>query len=591
MRSFIISLISCLASLISISCNAQSRFVHPAPPTLESNVVIPPSWAFGVLYGGYTDQAETIQRIREIQQHNYPIDAYWIDSWFWSFADSGRGPKKYIDFVADTAAYPDRKKMWSFMQKNDIKGGFWIWNVILKTGNEKAYDAFKKRGYFSRVFLDKDTWHNKSSSTDMYQKGKDNAGTWCGVIDFKNPAAVHFFDKKMKHFFDEGADFIKLDRTDDISVCKAMFQLCQKYGKETKGRAFILSHSGGTSNDAYKRYPGKWTDDTRSDWNTEHPTKKFDPWVPRVAFKENIAMFTDPSKATSKIPFLTNDTGGFNIGHPAKPDAGLYIRWLQFSMFCPVTEVFSQPENTTSNLAFRYSAQADSIFRYYSHLRLRLFPYLYTYAHLSRLTGQNMIRKIPGHLYEFELGKELLVAPVYKQGARSRHVFLPAGDWINYWTGKNEKGGKLIDVSAPLNQIPLFVRAGAIIPMRKYATSVEKGNDNTLLLHVYPGKHSSFHLIEDDGTSNDYQKGIYASTLISLNSSVHAEKITINPVKGYYNGMGKSRSWRICLHTPRNVKRIKVNGRSVYFRRKDGLIVSDIFHFKRSQKIDAVILY
>ncbi|HKI47514.1 MAG TPA: DUF5110 domain-containing protein, partial [Balneolales bacterium] len=320
-------------------------------------------------------------------------------------------------------------------------------------------------------------------------------------------------------------------------------------------------------------------------------TKKFDPWVPRVAFKENIAMFTDPSKETSKIPFLTNDTGGFNIGHPAKPDAELYIRWLQFSMFCPVTEVFSQPENKTSNLAYRYSAQADTIFRYYSHLRLRLFPYLYTYAHLSRLTGQNMIRKIPGHLYEFELGKELLVAPVYKQGARSRHVFLPAGNWVNYWTGKREKGGKQVDVPAPLNQIPLFVRAGSIIPMRRYASSVEKGNDDTLLLQVYPGKDSSFRLIEDDGTSNDYLKGIYASTLISQKSSGLADELTINPAKGYYSGMGKNRSWRICLHTFRDVKQIKVNGSPVDFHRKNGLIVSDFFHFKRNQKIDAVVKY
>ncbi|HKI44287.1 MAG TPA: TIM-barrel domain-containing protein, partial [Balneolales bacterium] len=208
MRSFIIFLISCLVSLISISSNAQSRFIHPDPPTLQPNVIIPPSWAFGVLYGGYTNQAETIKRITDIQKHDYPIDAYWIDSWFWSFADSGRGPEKYIDFVADTVAYPNREKMWDFMQRNDIKGGFWIWNVILKTGNEKAYDAFKKRGYFSRIFLDKDTWHNKSSSTDMYQRGRDNAGTWCGVIDFKKPAAVRFFDEKMKHFFDEGADFV-----------------------------------------------------------------------------------------------------------------------------------------------------------------------------------------------------------------------------------------------------------------------------------------------------------------------------------------------------------------------------------------------
>lgn len=109
------------------ACITQSNpakiFRHPVPATIDTNLVLPPAWAFGLLYGAYTNQEETVQRIREIQSHNYPVDAYWIDSWFWSFDDKGRGPKKYIDFVADTIAFPDRTKMWNFMEKNNIKGG------------------------------------------------------------------------------------------------------------------------------------------------------------------------------------------------------------------------------------------------------------------------------------------------------------------------------------------------------------------------------------------------------------------------------------------------------------------------------------
>ncbi len=391
----------------------------------DTNLVLPPSWAFGVLYGGYTNQQETIDRVKEIKNHDYPIDAYWIDSWFWSYADKGRGPKKFIDFIADTTSYPNRKAMWSFLQQNGIKGGFWIWDCIEKTGNEEAFKEFKDKGYFSKIFINNDSWHNNSTSTAMFEKGKKHSGTPTGNIDFDNPNAVAFFKQKMKHFFDEGADFIKLDRTDKINTCKAMFEMSQEFGKETKGRGFMLSHSGGTDNDAYERYPGKWTDDTRSDWTIEKPTVKFNPWVPHVAFKENIAMYTDPQKSTSKIPFLTNDMGGFDMGKTDKPSEELYIRWLQFSMFCPITEVFSQPENPTSNLAWKYSARADSIFRFYSHLRMQLFPYIYSAAELRRIKGNPIIGKIPGHLYEFTLGPELLVAPVYEQGATSRKVFLP----------------------------------------------------------------------------------------------------------------------------------------------------------------------
>ena len=93
------------AALFIFSCtHSKNEVVELEKAKLElnvadSNVVLPPAWAFGVLYGGYTNQEQTIATVKEIQQHDYPIDAYWIDSWFWSFDDHGRGPKKYIDFV------------------------------------------------------------------------------------------------------------------------------------------------------------------------------------------------------------------------------------------------------------------------------------------------------------------------------------------------------------------------------------------------------------------------------------------------------------------------------------------------------------
>ncbi|MBL0131858.1 MAG: hypothetical protein IPP43_12710 [Chitinophagaceae bacterium] len=252
---------------------------------------MPPSWTFGILYGGYTNQQETINRIEQIKKHNYPIDAYWIDSWFWSYTEKGLGPKKFIDFVADTISYPDRSKMWDFMKLNNIKGGFWTWDCILETGNETAFNDFKSKGYFSRIYDETNTWHNNSINTAMSQDTKDKKkSTPCGDIDFENPQAVSYFKKQMKHFFDDGADFIKLDRTAKISTSKAMFEMSQEFGKETKGRGFLLAHSFETANEEYKRYPAKWTDDTRSDWTIEKPLVKFAEWSPPVAFKENIAL-------------------------------------------------------------------------------------------------------------------------------------------------------------------------------------------------------------------------------------------------------------------------------------------------------------
>ena len=103
--------IACLKLIIPLSLVGQSG-------KIDSTIVIPPAWAFGVLYGGYTDQSETIGRIKEIINHDYPIDGYWIDSWFWNYQNKGRGPSGYLDFIGDTIAYPKMEVMWDFMKEN-----------------------------------------------------------------------------------------------------------------------------------------------------------------------------------------------------------------------------------------------------------------------------------------------------------------------------------------------------------------------------------------------------------------------------------------------------------------------------------------
>lgn len=539
---------------------ALTQYLDTLPYVVDKNLILPPSWAFGVLYGGYTNQEQTIGRIKEIMAHGYPIDAYWIDSWFWSHADKGRGPKKYIDFVGDTIGYPNRKAMWDFLQQNCIRGGFWVWDCIQQKGNEEAYEDFRKKGYFSSIYYNTNPWHNASTTTAMYQEGKENAGTWNGNIDFNNPAAVAYFKERMKPFFDEGADFIKLDRTSAIPVCKTMFEMSQEYGRETRGRGFLLSHTGGMESETYKRYPTKWTDDTRSDWNITHPLVKFPSWVPPVALKENIRLFTNPASETSQIPFLTNDLGGFDKGDASMPEEELYIRWMQFAMFNPITEVFSQPENPTGNLAWNYSTRADSLFRFYARWRMQLFPYIYSYAHQTRLKGRNMIRPVPGEGYEYLFGNEMLVAPVYEKGAQTRKILLPAGQWVDYWTGRQYQGGMEITVQAPIGQIPLLVRAGSIIPCRPYASSIEKGGNDTLYLHLYPGE-GGFELIEDDGASNGYLEGEFARTLITQECGEKEVTLTISPVSGGYEGMPSTRVWIIVLHNGQGVKTIKVKSR------------------------------
>ncbi len=532
--------------------------------TMDTHVVLPPAWTFGIIYGTYTNQQQSIELINQIIEHDYPIDAFWIDSWIWDWKNQGKGPAKFMDFIADTISYPDMHAMWSLMEKKNIKAGMWMWDAIMQTGNETQYEDFKSKGYFRAENIRTDGWHNGARTTIIGDNSKPVKGTRCGDIDFENPEAVKYFQQKVKHFFDKGIDFIKLDKTDAIPVCKAMFELSQQLGKETRGRGFVLSHSYGVDQEEYKRYPGKWTDDTRSDWNVKNPSHEFSPWLPNVAFKENLAMYTDTSRHFHKIPFLANDMGGFSVGTDGKVDEELYIRWLQFAVFAPLTTPFSQPENPSGNIAFKVSEQADSLFRKYSHLKMELFPYIYSYAHHSRLSGVNVIRPINGLLDQYMFGAEILVTPVVEQGKTSRKVYLPENsDWINYWTGAKINGGLTIDVDAPLNQIPLFVKAGAIIPKRKYARSIETGTNDTLELHIYPGTDSRFNLIEDDGTSNDYLNGIYATTTIDVKNYKNKLMVQINPIKGSYKGMNPKRNWVLHIYEPKKALQAKINSHLV----------------------------
>jgi len=596
MLRYSIFLSAIVLTLLFQSCNqhyAEKNYIHPEPEQMDANVILPPAWSFGVLYGGYTSQEGTIERIKEIQSHDYPIDAYWIDSWFWDYINHGSGPDKYIDFVADTISYPDREAMWSFMEENNIKGGFWIWDCIQQTGNEEAFQDFKDRGYFSETFIYTGSWHNSNTTTDMYQEGDDSTpGTPTGNIDFHNPEAAEYFKQQIKHFFDEGADFIKLDRTAEIQVCKTMFEATQELGKETEGRGFIMSHSShGTDRPEFKRYPTKWSGDSRADWSLDKPTKDFYSWVPKHALKENIESYTDPENHKSEIPFLTMDMGGFQMGKTDQVDEELYLRWMQFAIFTPIVELFSQPENPTSNLPYKYSERADTLFRYYSHLRMKLFPYLYSNAHQTRWEGKHVVRKVPRSVHDYYYGDQILVAPVFEQGAKDRDVAFPEGTWINYWTNAEITGPTNKTVAAPVDKVPVFIQKGAIIPMRKYASSIEKGSNDTLEIHIYPGADGEFTLIEDDGTSNDYLEGIYGKTRFSLTNDAEIATLVIEPMLGYYNNMDEDRTWQFVIHQTADIDHLEVNGRSLEFSKQQDYITSEGFTQNKYRKTELNIRF
>ena len=516
-----------------------------AEPYPRHEIILPPQWAFGVLYGGYTNQSESLDRVTRLVDEGYPVDAYWVDSWFWDYERKGDGPGGYIDFVGDTVAYPDLEYFWSEFERLHVKAGIWTWNTILEKENEEVFQDFVDRGFCSRVYDNRDGWHNEGSNSRTCD------------IDFSRPDAVAYWKSLMKPFFDAGLDFFKLDRTAAMPFSRAGFEASQELGKETEGRGFILAHLHFTDDPEFLRYPTKWTGDAKIAWaQPDYPNMGN---YSMGALTENIEMVANPLKPTYAIPFLSNDLGGYNyFGSEDQSDA-LYMRWTQFSAFNPVLQVFSTAANATANMPFNYSREAQDNFRKYMNLRMRLFPYIYTYAHRTRETGSKMIAGDGEHTHQYLFGDELLVAPVHEKDAVRRSVYLPAGSqWIDYWSGAVYDGGELIEYDAPLEVLPLFARAGAIIPMREPAGSIEAGSNTLLTLDVFPGAAGSFELIEDDGVSNAYLAGSIGRTLFQVSSD--GSRVEIGAMDGTFEGAPDERRYRIKLRRTATPSRVMLDG-------------------------------
>ena len=183
------------------------------------------------------------------------------------------------------------------------------------------------------------------------------------------------------------------------------------------------------------------------------------------------------------------------------------------------------------NEVWSYGKQAEPILEKYLRLRYQLMPYIYSLGYQTWQTGAPFMRALPLDFPEdpkvadlrdeYMFGPAFLVAPVTEQGATSREVYLPAGtDWYNYWTNERVKGGQTITVAAPIDTIPLFVRAGSIVPL---GAPVESTHQQQAIakVRVYPGANADFTLFSDDGTTYAYENGDGSVTKLHWDDAGH----------------------------------------------------------------------
>lgn len=183
------------------------------------------------------------------------------------------------------------------------------------------------------------------------------------------------------------------------------------------------------------------------------------------------------------------------------------------------------------NEIWSYGKEAEPILAKYLKLRYQLLPYTYSAAYRSYQTGAPYMRalfmdfpddpKVADIPDEYMYGPAFLVAPVTEQGATHRTVYLPAGsDWYNYWTNQRLHGGQSIEVDAPIDILPLFVKAGSIVPLGPEGAGAQQ-TQKIVSVHVYPGADAQFTLFQDDGTSYGYERGKYSATTLTWDEAAH----------------------------------------------------------------------
>jgi len=461
----------------------------------------------------YTSQDEVLKVARGYRDRGLPADVMVVD-WFY-YTRMGQ-----MDFIPER--WPDPAAMNRQLHDMGYETMISVWPRFTK--DSRYYDLLLKNGWFTHL----------ADGTPIDGLPYDRAGS---DVDTTNPAAAKWFWETIRdNVLSKGFDSLWADQTEpDLPPNGAYFHV----GPGTRFfNLYPLVHTQALYEGFRRDFPGRraltlsrdaylgsqrngtimWSSDILPTWDT---------------LKRQVP--TGLGFAAAGMAYWTNDIGGWEYlpaKHvPARPplldpsDARanvggyddypeLYARWFQYAAFLPI---FRAHGSRVENEVWSYGKQAEPVLVKYLKLRYELLPYVYSLARFTRETGAPYMRALfmdfPGDpgvadlRDEYMFGPAFLVAPVTEQGVTHRRVYLPAGaDWYDYWTGVRVKGGQTIDAAAPIDTLPLFVRAGSIVP---YGTAVlsTKQKQEIAKVRVYPGADASFTLYDDDdGRTYAYEK-------------------------------------------------------------------------------------
>jgi alpha-D-xyloside xylohydrolase len=481
---------------------------------LTGDVAMLPKSAYGYIQckQRYSSQAELMGVAKGYRERHLPIDDLVID-WF-TYTKMGQ-----MDM--DPAKWPDPVGMLKELHAMNYHVMISVWPRFVK--ESRYYPLLLKNGWFEHL----------KDGTPTDGEPYDHAGS---DIDTTNPdAAKWYWSVINENYVKKGFDAFWADETEpDLSPNDSYFHIgpgteyfntyplfhtkafYQGMRQDMPERALILAR------DAYlgAQHNGAifWSSDISPTWDVlkrEVPTginfvaSGMPYWSTDIGGWQDLPYFHTPDR-----PVLIDPSDARDEVHEYDDYPELYVRWFEYGAFQPT---FRTHGTRPYNEVWSYGKQAEPILEKYLRLRYELMPYIYSLGHGVNQTGAPFMRglfmdfgddpKVANIGDEYMFGPALLVAPVTDQGVTSREVYLPAGtDWYNFWTNERLKGGQTIRADAPIDRIPLFVRAGSILPM---GSVVESTNEVQTIakLKVYPGADGSFDYYRDDGRTYAYETG------------------------------------------------------------------------------------
>jgi alpha-D-xyloside xylohydrolase len=482
---------------------------------LSGNVPMLPKWAYGFWQcrERYTSGEHLVRTIEEFRKRELPVDVIVQDWQYWG--KYGWGVPKF-----DETHYPEPDKFIKRLHNLNAHFSVSVWeNLDKKSDVAKAY-------LDKNLYIPNSPWidifnpetaktHWNALNTNLYKYGVDS--WWMDATEPENDALAG-----KKTYYGLG-DFYRL--TYPLLVSKAVYD--GQRATDPSKRVAILTRS---SFPGQKRYGTiNWSGDIGWDWDT---------------YKRQIV--AGLNYALTGMPYWTTDIGGFfRPGQSQYTDPkyhDILIRWFQWGAFKPIFRIHGYQSETEP---WKYGEQVESNMRTMLNLRYRLLPYIYSEGWQVTKKGSTIMRPLVmdfsddktavSQAYEYMFGKAFLVAPVIEPGITQWKVYLPkSANWFDFWSGTPYQGGQTVNANAPQDKIPVFVKAGSIIPMGGVIQYSSQKTTDALEIRIYPGADGNFTLYNDEGDSYNYEKGKYR--LVNFHWNETKQLLTINKAQGNYTG-------------------------------------------------------